>query len=181
MNIDACSACSLRYGTNDINQLNECCYNTCASFIDGNQSDVINSECGENCRKCMLNAVGCKGKSPCEYMPEVPSIKLQQQRFKRCMMEKNNNTTEALKCCLKQCSTFEEQEQCIDAFNALVEVKEDFILRNGMVSRAFLFLLFVLLLQLTQIYGPIGWLKRGNQLAIIPITVLMYYLIHYLL
>lgn len=179
--INACSSCVLRHGTNNINELNECCYNTCASFINGTQSDVINSECGQRCRTCMINAVGCKGKNSCEFLPEIPSIKIQNQPFKHCLDTYQGDKSDALKCCLAQCSNFDEQEECIDAFNALVEVKEGFLFRNNMVNRSFLFLLFVVFLQLIQIYGPVGWLKRGNQLSIIPITILMYYLLHYFL
>lgn len=179
--INACSSCVLRHGTDNINQLNECCYNTCASFVNGTQSDVINSQCGKDCRKCMINAVGCKGKSACEFLPEIPSIKIQDQRFKNCLNTHQGDKSDALKCCLAHCSNFHQQEQCIDAFNAMVEVKEGFLFRNNMVSRSFLFLLFVLILQLLQIYGPIGWLKRGNQAVFLPVIVIMYYLIHYLL
>jgi len=177
--INACSACTLRHGINNINELNECCYNTCASFVDGNQSDIINSECGRSCYKCMANAVGCKGKSTCAFLPKVPSIKIQQQRFKACLEAHDHKPDEALKCCLSQCSNFNEQEQCIDAFNAMISVKENFLYRGGLLHRSFLFLIAVIGIQLYQIFQqPMRQLRDYQPILII---VIMYYSIHYLL
>lgn len=178
MQVNACSACTLRHGTTNINQLNECCYNTCASFVEGNQSDIINSPCGQRCRKCISTAVGCKGKSTCEYLPEVPTIKLQSQLFSKCLKE-NEKPSDALKCCLAQCDNYEDQEKCIDSFNALIEVKEEFLFRDNRINRSFLFLVFVILFQLLYIYGPIQQLRK-TPLSTIPIIITMYYLIHYL-
>ena len=179
--LNPCSACTLRYGTDDINQLNTCCYNTCASFISGNQSDIVNSDCGKKCFECMQNAVKCDGRTPCEFMPEVPVIQLQQQQFKQCLADTNGDTTKALKCCLANCSNWEEQEHCIDAFNATIQVKEGFLFRHNMINRSFLFLVFVVCLQILQVYGPIGWLKKKNQIGVVPVTIIMYYLLEYFL
>lgn len=142
MNIDACSACTARYGIENLNSLNDCCYNTCSSFISGNVDDIINSQCGENCKKCISQSLSCKGKTECSFKPKIPLIKSRPQNFKTCLEETPNDTKNALGCCIKQCNTNECKEHCIDAYNSLIFVNEGFIF--GKMNRPLLFLFFIL-------------------------------------
>lgn len=173
MNVNPCSACSLRYDKTDINNLNDCCFQTCAQFVDGSQQDVIQSECGQKCVKCVTQGVNCLGKDRCGLDPEIPSIRLTPKHFKECLSQ-TETPTEALSCCLNRSSNFEEQERCIDAYNALVEVKEGFILPKR-IDRGLLFLGFILLISYLQFNGKVKFQTFQHQ-ALIYTGV--YYILH---
>lgn len=177
--INAVSACSMRHG-DDINPLNECCYQTCAAFIDGGQSKVIRSDCGQRCKAHLRSLVQCKGKDDCSLKLNTPSVKNYPQRFKSCF---KGDPDDALSCCLNSCDSNECQERCIDAFNALQEVNEGFLFKRNRIDRNLLFLLFVIAFLSAQEYGLI--IIRGDRMQRLSVTglllIVMFYLIHYFL
>lgn len=181
--INAVSACSMKYGADAINKLNECCYNTCAAFIDGGQSQVIKSDCGQRCSAHLRKVARCKGKDDCSLKIEVPSMKNYPQRFKTCFENHQGDADDALGCCLHSCSSNECQERCINAYNALQEVNEGFLLRDNRVDRNVLFLLFVLGFLAAYEYEVFTLAGDRNQrLAVIAmVMVTMFYFIHYFL
>ena len=147
--INPCSACSIRHPKYDINNLNDCCFQTCAQFVEGDQQTIINSECGQKCIQCVTEGVHCKGKTRCGLDPEIPSIRLAPQNFKRCL-EKGYSTKQALGCCLNKCDDFECQERCIDSYNSTVNVpKESFIFEHK-IDRCFFFLVFILIVEFLE-------------------------------
>jgi hypothetical protein len=109
-NINACSACSTRYGIDSPSAVNNCCYQTCSSFIDGSQDDVINSNCGQKCQSKCVSRINLK----------PPVIHIKKNDYKECLINNNGDTKNALGCCMKNCKSNECQEQCIDAYNALL-------------------------------------------------------------
>ena len=113
-----CGACVMRYGVDDINSINDCCFNTCSQFVDGDQQAIINSPCGQQCVKCIKNSASCKGKNNCQFRLGAPVIRIRPQQFKQCLME-TGDKDQALECCFKKCGNFDEQESCLDAYNAL--------------------------------------------------------------
>jgi len=114
-----CSACVARYGADDINDINDCCYRTCSQFVSGTQEDIIKSECGRQCRACVKQSVRCAGKNPCILQPGVPIIYEHPQYFKDCL-DKNNNIDSAMECCLQRANSHQATQDCIDAYNSLI-------------------------------------------------------------
>ena len=55
-----CQSCVNKYGPYDIHSINNCCYNTCANFVQGTPDDVINSACGRQCKQCIQKLAGPK-------------------------------------------------------------------------------------------------------------------------
>lgn len=63
---DPCNYCINKHGINDINGINNCCYQQCANFMGTTDMDtIINSPCGKNCKKCMDKAKKATGRSLC--------------------------------------------------------------------------------------------------------------------
>ena len=177
--VNACSACSARY-PNDVNGLNDCCYNTCASFIDGTYDAVISSTCGQNCKRCVQQNVG---KESCSKKLEAPVIRNNAQHFKQCLKNANNDTKEALACCIKQCNSHDAEEQCIDAYNALIDVKEGFVLPIG-ANKCLYFLWFVLLTHYVLIFNKVNVSQYTQQQLFINVavgTMVAYYIIKHIL
>lgn len=181
LNIDACSACTARHGMNNINAVNDCCYNTCAAFVDGDISDVINSPCGQNCKRCIQNSLACKGKTSCGKNLAVPTIPSRPQNFKSCL-EQTDDTKSALGCCMQRCNDSECQEHCIDAYNSLVMVREGFVFGMG-VNRGLLFLCSVILFHSLVILGKIRLPMQRTKalLSIVAVYTIMYYLVMHVL
>lgn len=181
--VNAYSACSMKYGPDTINQLNECCYQTCAAFNDGSQHDIIKSECGQQCQRHLREAVQCKGKTECSLKLKVPTIKNHPKRFRTCLASSNDNTNDALTCCLRGCSSNACQQRCIDAYNALQEVNEPFLFRHNRVNRDALFLGFVIVMYLVMEYNIVSLPEtRTDRLTVVISTLMvMFYLIQYLL
>lgn len=144
-----CSACNVRYAKNNINELNDCCFQTCAQFIEGGQQKILESECGQKCLECARYGVYCRNKTLCSLNPKIPSIRLQPKHFKECLAE-TNTPENALQCCFNKSTSNEQQENCINAYNALVPVKEDFIFKSPF-NRCALFLAFIIIFNLLQV------------------------------
>ena len=65
--IDPCSTCFQKYG-NDINNMRNCCYQTCSDFLGISDVDTISrTDCGRSCKECMKKVEAYKGKDLCEF------------------------------------------------------------------------------------------------------------------
>jgi hypothetical protein len=181
--INPCNACTLRHGEENLHALNDCCYKTCSQFISGSVDDIVNSECGQNCRNCIESAqFRVRGKGPCALKMKVPLIEPYKQSFKKCMAMTKDDTKEALGCCLNECGTDTGcQETCIDNFNALIYVKENYIL-GYRINKSLFFLFAITLL---HILISLNYLKmpldtNKNILTVIVIHLLLYYVVYYM-
>ena len=175
--LDPCLACTARFS--DKNDINDCCYNTCASFVDGDTSDIINSKCGQICKKC-------SGGDKCHGKLKVPVIHANPQLFKSCLDSVGGvDKKEALTCCIGGCrnqnNPVECQNRCINAYNALIPVKEGFLL-PGKVNRRLLFLFAVIFFHLSLLLRWMELPKDQNKaiVYIIVLYVLIYYFTEYI-
>ncbi len=180
--INACSACVSRHGCDNVNALNDCCYNTCAQFVPGTIDDVVHSQCGQTCRLCTQKAVfESRGKNNCQLNIKVPIIKPAMQNFKGCL-NTTPDTKEALRCCLGQCKGVDCQERCIDAYNSLIHVREDLIL-GFRVNKAILTLISTILFSVSVELGYITLPHdQFKSIAfIVGVYVMMYYGIYHVI
>jgi len=104
--INPCRGCLLKYGALDINAVNECCYNVCSSFTQNlnSNTDITETPCGKKCKDAIYNMILVREKNPCEYWPEVPTIKLRQHYFVPCLNSNKGDVQKALQCCRFQCA-----------------------------------------------------------------------------
>ena len=96
--------CITYYGVRDINNVNDCCYNTCATFMGQDQSDVIQSECGEMCKNAMFDLILLNGRNPCEFWPEVPVVRNRPTTFLQ-NLKTTKDPNQAFQQCVKDCDT----------------------------------------------------------------------------
>lgn len=97
--INACSACFLRDSSR------KCCYNTCSLFLEPDRRE----DCKRQCDKCS------RDRSAIDIAAYRPP-----QHFKECLPQ-FTQFDDALDCCLQKCGkSLECQENCIDAYNAIV-------------------------------------------------------------
>jgi hypothetical protein len=95
--------CIAHYGTQDINSVNDCCYNTCATFMGQNQSDVIQSECGDMCQSAMYDLIRLNQRNPCEFWPEIPVIKGRPTTFLE-NLKRTGDPNKAFQHCVMDCN-----------------------------------------------------------------------------
>ncbi len=96
--------CIAHYGTQDINSVNDCCYNTCATFMGQDQSDVIQSECGKMCQSAMYDLIIMNQRNPCEFWPEIPVIRGRPTTFLE-NLKRTHDPNQAFQQCVKDCDT----------------------------------------------------------------------------
>jgi hypothetical protein len=132
--VSPCKGCLMKHGIENINGFNQCCYNTCASFVKGGKDDILQSPCGQACQKCMYDLIILRGKSPCEFWPETPVIHNRPTAFLSCM-DQYGDPDKAYQCCLNTAGKFgypypnQFREMCWNARQALVP-KEKFTTEN---------------------------------------------------
>jgi hypothetical protein len=179
MNIDACSSCLKRIDSNDVNGLNNCCYRICSSFLGG-PDNIIHTECAQNCKKCVANAVCKQGRNPCKIKPAMPFIELQQQNFKHCLNQTQNDKEMALKCCMMKANNNTEQQDCIDAYNSLIQVREGYIAPR---NKCFMFFICMLILQTLLLTNKIPLYDdlKTNLLYVNGLICIIYFVLFYIL
>lgn len=94
--------------------------------------------------------------------------------FKGCM-ENYPNKKDALKCCLENCSSNDDQETCIDAYNSLIYVRENYLF-GYRINRGVAFLSLVIIYHIFQL-SPI---RLNSVVYIIFIHLLLYYSSNYI-
>ena len=103
------------------------------------------------------------------------------QDFKTCL-EITPDTKEAIGCCMSQCNDFECQEHCIESYNSLIDISENFILGYD-INRSLVFLILIIAFQASTIYGyiqlPAGRFKSLQYITAIY-CVLYYTIMHVL-
>ncbi len=136
----------------NINSINECCFNTCAQFIDNNY--VMDSECGKKCIKTMYDLIRLNKKQPCEYWPERPVIKERPKFFKQAL-EKGMDKEKARICCYRKCNNVVNKNECKEycdfayqAMDDMNDIKENFEEKknNNCIIYPLLFLIFFVIL-----------------------------------
>ena len=137
----------MRWGLNDINNVNDTCYQVCGQFIDGGQQEIAQSDCGQKCKMCWNEMAVCKGKNECSFPNKVPVMRLLPRIFQECLAQ-TGDKDQALQCCLTKCGNYEEQEMCITAYNALQKTSFEHFLSPGNSDYSFILVLILILVGL---------------------------------
>lgn len=123
MNIEPCTGCLQKYGY-DINSFNNCCINTCASFIGGGLNEIMNSDCGKKCIAGMGEIIKNTGKNPCQFWPSVAADLSTPPPFLESLAKAKGDIPKAVLLCRKECDSrinpLECKEACDLAATALI-------------------------------------------------------------
>lgn len=116
--INPYKACS-ESGATDINDINDCCYNTIARFSDASSlNSIINTEAADQCKKCVMTMNEKKGilaKNPNKIRPSPPPIWQQTPGFFHSFMKQGNTPNVAYQLCCQNCDDTAYPGQCKDA------------------------------------------------------------------
>ena len=130
--INPCPICTAAYGyKKNRNQLKDCCFRTCAGFMDGGDNidpmTMLQSECGKKCWQCTWNSDKANNLNPCEWKLYAPPLWLQPHYFFDCFNENNQDKDKAYDCCIDKCKelktgTEECKEICYLEANSLYKI-----------------------------------------------------------
>jgi hypothetical protein len=131
-NLNPCNACMDKYktGGSNINDINNCCYETVATFkgVDS-VMDVVGTPEAENCVQCIRSKMKSMGTTPCEFQLAPPPIFNQTPHHFPSLLYKTKNPKVALKHCVDMCQgnklPLECAANCKTDFASVVEKYED--------------------------------------------------------
>lgn len=114
--INPCKGCIQKYGIEDINSLNDCCYNTCSSFVGQNGlgssvANILNTDCGKACSNCILMSIRAKNRNPREFWPNPPVVR-DRPHFFMDYYRHFQNRDKAYKMCLHSCCSQQNPGEC---------------------------------------------------------------------
>lgn len=151
--LNPCKACLDKYkrGKCDINNLNNCCYDTLTAF-SGNYSvdGVRRTPQAQNCVQCLKNAMrtlGPFGRTFCDLRLAPPPVFQQYPHYLPDLLQKGDTPDNALRKCLSMCdsSTYpvECAENCITDRNAVVPVEVENFSSEGKSAVEYIVIVFV--------------------------------------
>ena len=114
--INPCSSCTKKYGIKDINNINQCCYDTLGAFT-GNTSlnSYRDSPVADVCKRCIQNSIKALGRDPCEFRPAPYPNWVQVPHYFPALLETSENPEEALLKCEELCKTNQYPNECKEA------------------------------------------------------------------
>lgn len=111
--INPCSSCTKKYGILDINNINQCCYDTLGAFT-GNTSlnSYRSSPVADVCKQCVQNSIKALGRDPCEFRPAPYPNWVQVPHYFPALLETSASPEEALQKCEELCKTNQYPNEC---------------------------------------------------------------------
>lgn len=106
-NINPCKACFEKYknGVCDINNINNCCYETLGAFNGWNSINQFRgSQEVKNCEDCVKQMIYSMGKTPCDLRIAKPPLFTNVPNYFPELLAKTNNPEKAKVECLNMCS-----------------------------------------------------------------------------
>lgn len=113
--INPCHACMEKYKKNncDINNINNCCYETLAAFYGiPNVNRIRDTKDAENCVKCLYNQMKNMGRTPCDFQLAPPPIFAQVPHYFPKYLAKSNDIQKAKQLCIQKCNSNIYSEEC---------------------------------------------------------------------
>jgi hypothetical protein len=130
--INPCKACvdKFKSGKCNINNINQCCYDTLAAFSgSASVNSVRNTEGAKNCVQCVHNAMKAIGRTPCDLQLAPPPVWNQVPHYLPKNLSQGMNLNEAKNMCLVQCEDGVNmnacKENCLTDVSAVVETYEN--------------------------------------------------------
>lgn len=115
LSLNPCKACLDKFnsGDCDINNINQCCYDTLAAF-NGSSSvnEIRNSPEAQNCIQCVTNSMKSVGRDRCDFQLSPPPIWNNVQHYFPNLLQELKNVKIAHKMCLSKCEKTPYPNQC---------------------------------------------------------------------
>ena len=125
--VNPCEACRKRYDITDINNINQCCYDTFAAFQGVSSiNEIRNSPQAKNCIKCVEDSKKAMGRDLCEFRLPAYPVWTQSPHYFPDLFYEERDVKKAKEKCLQMCNEtqFYKNEcvdNCITDANAVVE------------------------------------------------------------
>lgn len=115
-NINPCKSCLDKYNEGnyyDINNINDCCYNTLYAFKNTNNiNEIINSPEAQNCNKCVTDYMQYIGRDKCNFKLEPPPIWNNTSHYFPKLLHQENDIKKAHTICISECDKTFYPNQC---------------------------------------------------------------------
>lgn len=112
--INACKACKNNYDIKDINNINQCCYDTLGAFEGATSINSFRDKPqAENCKMCVQESIKALGRDPCEFrLPGYPTW-VQVPHYFPALLEQEGNVEKAKTKCIEACNSNRYKLECI--------------------------------------------------------------------
>lgn len=125
--LNPCKACLKKCDIEDINCINNCCYETQGAFVDAwSLNQIRNSPDAKNCVQCVNNSIKAMGRDNCDMRLTAAPIFNQVPHYFPNLLKENLNPNKAKSECLKWCETCRYQNECKDNCNTDYDSVEKF-------------------------------------------------------
>ncbi len=137
-NVNPCKTCLNKFknGDCDVNNINDCCYDTLAAFLgEGSVNAVRDTPEAKNCIECLQMGIKDMGRTPCDLRLGPPPIWNQTPHYFPQLLSEHQNAEIAKDMCIQKCSSNYYPNECnINCFTDYGAVepiqKESFSLSN---------------------------------------------------
>lgn len=101
--IDPCTACQKRYekGGCDVNNINNCCYDTLAAFTGA--QNVLNISKVKNCTECVNKYIRAAGKTTCDLNIDPPPLWNNIPHYFPTLLAETGDKDVSLQKCVEKC------------------------------------------------------------------------------
>lgn len=112
--INPCQACKNKYDVHDINNINQCCYDTLGAFEGGyGLNSFRNNPEAENCKKCVLESISSLGRTPCDFRLTAYPAWLQAPHYFPAFLGEEGDVGKAKYKCIEACKSSTYPNECI--------------------------------------------------------------------
>jgi hypothetical protein len=146
-NINPCAACieKLNNGRYDVNNINNCCYETLGAFRGvQNVNQIRDLPEAQNCVACVNNAIGSIGRDTCDMKISPPPLFNQVPHFFPGHLNREKDIKKAFDMCVSDCNNTNFPNSCIsncvtdaNAVQNNASVKEGFKNLSGSNNSSF--------------------------------------------
>lgn len=115
ISINPCKACLNKFspGKSDINNINQCCYETLAAFKGTDSvNDIRGSPEAANCVNCVNNAIKSMGKTPCDLQLAPPPLWNRAPHYFPTLLSETKDPSHAFTQCIEKCQGNFLQSEC---------------------------------------------------------------------
>lgn len=113
--LNPCAACMKKYDITDINNINQCCYDTFAAFSGVSSiNEIRNNPEAKNCIECVKKSKLAMGKDLCEFRLPAYPVWTQDPHYFPDLLYETKNPKEAREKCMKLCNDNFYPNQCKD-------------------------------------------------------------------
>lgn len=114
-NVNPCKTCLNKFknGDCDVNNINDCCYDTLAAFLgEGSVNAVRDTPEAKNCIECLQRSIKDMGRTPCDLRLGPPPIWNQTPHYFPQLLSEHQNAEVAKDMCLQKCSSNYYPNEC---------------------------------------------------------------------